>query len=110
MLRKTFLSTVFSVPLLVPMLAATTATAAVAPTPTPTPTLTQSAAQTTQININTADAQQLAYALTGVGIKRAQDIIKLREELGQFSDINQLMQVKGIGPRMLELNKDRIVL
>jgi len=30
--------------------------------------------------------------------------------LGQFSDINQLMQVKGIGPRMLELNKERIVL
>lgn len=103
MLRKTFLTAAFITPLLVPALASTTASAAVmAPV--------QSAAQQTQININTADAEQLAYALTGVGIKRAKDIVKLRDELGKFSDINQLMQVKGIGPRMLELNKDRIVL
>lgn len=103
MLRKTLFTAAFIVPMMVPMLATTTASAAMlAPV--------QSVAQATQININTADAQQLAYALTGVGIKRAQDIIKLREELGQFSDINQLMQVKGIGPRMLELNKERIVL
>ncbi|CUA82610.1 ComEA family DNA-binding protein [Pseudidiomarina woesei] len=103
MLRKTFLSAALMLPMLSPMLATTPVSAAVlAPW--------QTAAQQTQININTADAEQLAYALTGVGIKRAKDIIKLRDELGQFSDVNQLMQVKGIGPRMLELNKDRIVL
>lgn len=71
---------------------------------------TQAVNQVAPVNINTADAEQLAYGLTGVGIKRAKDIVKLREELGQFSDVNQLMQVKGIGPRMLELNKERIVL
>lgn len=69
-----------------------------------------SAQQLMTVNINTADAQQLANGLTGVGLKRAQDIIKLRDELGQFKDINQLMQVKGIGARVIELNKERIVL
>ncbi|SDB02292.1 competence protein ComEA [Pseudidiomarina indica] len=68
------------------------------------------AQQLATVNINTADAEQLAQGLTGVGLKRAQDIIKLRDELGQFTDIHQLMQVKGIGPRVIELNKERIVL
>ncbi|GAB3293215.1 ComEA family DNA-binding protein [Pseudidiomarina andamanensis] len=100
MLRKTLIFTSMLAPLV--MLSPSQAAAMVAPI--------QAASQTAGININTADAEQLAYALTGVGIKRAKDIVKLREELGQFTDINQLMQVKGIGPRMLELNKDRIVL
>lgn len=73
-------------------------------------TIGVSAQQLMTVNINTADAQQLANGLTGVGLKRAQDIIKLRDELGQFTDINQLMQVKGIGARVIELNKERIVL
>lgn len=68
------------------------------------------AQQLATVNVNTADAEQLAQGLTGVGLKRAQDIIKLRDELGQFTDIHQLMQVKGIGPRVIELNKERIVL
>ncbi|WP_324186767.1 MULTISPECIES: ComEA family DNA-binding protein [Idiomarina] len=76
----------------------------------PTAVAMQEAASTPTVNINTASAEQLAMALTGVGLKRAEAIIKLREQLGTFSDANQLMQVKGIGPRMLELNKDRIVL
>ena len=100
MLRKTLIFTSMLAPLV--MLSPLHAAPVVAPL--------QTASQSASININTADAEQLAYALTGVGIKRAKDIVKLREELGQFSDINQLMQVKGIGPRMLELNKDRIVL
>ncbi|WP_211618589.1 ComEA family DNA-binding protein [Pseudidiomarina aestuarii] len=63
-----------------------------------------------QVNLNTATAEQLAMNLTGVGLKRAQAIIELREKIGGFSDINQLLQVKGIGPRMLEINKDRLVI
>src|SRR5690554_4831126 len=100
MLRKTL---IFA-SMLSPLVLAHPAYAAVNPAPQQTVT------QAVPVNINTADAQQLAFGLTGVGLKRAQDIVKLREEIGKFSDINQLMQVKGIGPRMLELNKDRIVL
>lgn len=103
MLRKTFITAALMIPMFVPMFNAAPVSAAVF-------NPMQASAKQTQININTADAEQLAYALTGVGIKRAKDIIKLREELGQFSDVNQLMQVKGIGPRMLELNKERIIL
>ncbi|PTB89430.1 competence protein ComE [Pseudidiomarina aestuarii] len=68
------------------------------------------AVATEQVNLNTATAEQLAMNLTGVGLKRAQAIIELREKIGGFSDINQLLQVKGIGPRMLEINKDRLAI
>lgn len=66
--------------------------------------------QVVKVNINTANAAELAMALTGVGQRRAEAIIALREQLGGFSDANQLMQVKGIGPRLIELNKERIEL
>ncbi len=75
----------------------------------PLPLPTQASAQTTTVNINSASAEELAMALTGIGLKRAQAIIELRNQLGQFSDANQLMQVKGIGPRVLKLNRERIV-
>lgn len=64
--------------------------------------------QVAQVNLNTASAEQLAMNLTGVGLKRAEAIIDLRTKLGSFSDLNQLLQIKGIGPRVLELNKERI--
>ncbi|MDX1705508.1 ComEA family DNA-binding protein [Pseudidiomarina sp.] len=64
--------------------------------------------QVAQVNLNTASAEQLAMKLTGIGLKRAEAIIDLRTKLGSFSDINQLLQIKGIGPRVLELNKERI--
>ncbi|KFZ29815.1 hypothetical protein IDAT_01600 [Pseudidiomarina atlantica] len=72
----------------------------------------QTAAQTQEVtvNLNTASVAELSAALTGVGTKRAEAIIALREKLGGFSDINQLMQVKGIGPRMLEINKAKMKL
>ena len=63
-----------------------------------------------QVNLNQASAEELALNLTGVGLKRAQAIVELREKLGGFSDIKQLLQVKGIGPRMLELNQERMIL
>lgn len=77
----------------------------------PNPAVWQASPEVTQqVNLNTATAEQLAMSLTGVGLKRAQAIIELREKIGGFSDINQLLQVKGIGPRMLEVNKDRMVI
>lgn len=66
--------------------------------------------QTQTVNLNTATANQIAMVLTGVGTKRAEAIVALRDKLGAFTDINQLMQIKGIGPRLIELNKDRMKL
>jgi competence protein ComEA len=62
------------------------------------------------VNINTADAQTLARMLTGVGESRAEAIVRYREEHGEFVDIYELANVKGIGERTVELNEARIVL
>jgi len=63
-----------------------------------------------RVNINTADAETLALALDGVGISRAQDIIAYREQHGEFTEVDQLIRVRGIGPATLERNRDRIML
>ncbi len=56
------------------------------------------------VNVNTADAQELAQELNGVGLKKAQAIVAYREQHGPFVDIAQLAEVKGIGERLLERN------
>ena len=50
-----------------------------------------------KISLNTATAQELT-ALTGVGEKTAQAIIAYRDAHGGFTSIDELQQVKGIGP------------
>ena len=50
-----------------------------------------------KISLNTATAQELT-ALTGVGEKTAQAIIAYRDTHGGFTSIDELQQVKGIGP------------
>lgn len=59
-----------------------------------------------QVNINTASAEELAQALNGVGLPRAQAIVEYREANGPFSSVDQLVDVKGIGPKLLERNRD----
>ena len=73
-------------------------------------TTATAATQQEKININQANAEQLARALKGVGNARAQAIIELREKLGGFKDIEDLLQVRGLGVKVLEDNKDRIEL
>ena len=60
------------------------------------------------VNINTADVAQLTDGLKGIGAKKAQAIIDYREQLGKFTSLEQLLEVKGIGEKTLELNRDRI--
>src|SRR5215218_7092210 len=54
------------------------------------------------VNINTADAGQLAL-LPRVGEKAAERIIEYRTEHGPFKKAADLMQVKGIGAKTFEL-------
>ncbi|AEX53225.1 ComEA family DNA-binding protein [Rahnella aquatilis] len=62
------------------------------------------------VSINTATAEEFASVMNGVGMKKAQAIISYREELGQFTDIEQLREVPGIGAALFERNKDRLKL
>ena len=57
-----------------------------------------------QININTADAETIASNLKGIGLKKAQAIIEYRESYGPFHDVEELLEVKGIGKSTLEKN------
>ncbi len=68
------------------------------------------AAQTQTVNINTASAQQLADALNGVGLKKAEAIVAYRKSVGKFISIDQLTEVKGIGKATVEKNKALITL
>jgi competence protein ComEA len=60
------------------------------------------------INLNTADAATLTL-LNGVGDKKAADIVAYRQARGKFSRVEDLLNVKGIGEKTLEKNRDRLI-
>ncbi len=60
------------------------------------------------VNINTAGAEELASALSGVGPSKAAAIVEYREKHGPFKSAEELTQVKGIGPSTLEKNRENI--
>lgn len=62
------------------------------------------------VDINTADAATLAAVLDGVGASKAEAIIAYREEHGPFESVDELAEVKGIGLKTLEKNRERITL
>jgi competence protein ComEA len=62
------------------------------------------------VNVNKADAQTIARVLKGIGDTKAEAIVKYREEHGEFVDIYELANVKGVGERTVEMNEPRIVL
>jgi competence protein ComEA len=61
-----------------------------------------------KVSINQADAEALASMLNGVGLKKAEAIVRYREQNGPFSEIDQLQEVPGIGPSLVERNRDRL--
>ena len=60
------------------------------------------------INVNTASPDVLAEVLDGVGSARAQAIVEYREQYGDFVDLEDLLDVRGIGPQVIEANRDKI--
>ncbi|MCB5266677.1 MAG: ComEA family DNA-binding protein [Candidatus Cloacimonetes bacterium] len=61
------------------------------------------------VNINTAGLEELC-CLKGIGEVKARAIITYREEHGPFQDVQELTNVKGIGPATLQKNLSRIKL
>ena len=62
-----------------------------------------------KININTATAEELMQ-LKGVGEKIAQAIVAYREANDLFKSVADLEEVKGIGPKILADNMDRLTI
>ena len=65
------------------------------------------ATATSQINVNTASIEQL-MALPGIGESKAQAIVEYRESQGPFKAIDELVNVKGIGKKMMAKIADSI--
>ncbi|MFC4766303.1 helix-hairpin-helix domain-containing protein [Effusibacillus consociatus] len=61
-----------------------------------------------KLNINTATVQQLD-AVNGIGSTRAQAIVQYREQNGPFQSVDDLLKVKGFGPKLLAAIKDQLV-
>ncbi len=61
------------------------------------------------VNINTASAEELEL-LPGIGETRAAAILESRKSQGSFKSIEALLDVKGIGPAMLEQMRPHVVL
>jgi len=60
------------------------------------------------VNINSADSQALARTIDGVGEKLGAAIVKHRQLHGPFKNIDELIDVKGVGPKLVERNRDRL--
>lgn len=60
------------------------------------------------VNLNTADAATLQSELVGIGEVKAQAIIDYRTSNGSFASVDELLEVKGIGPATLEKNRARL--
>ncbi len=58
-----------------------------------------------KININTATVEELV-ALKGIGPKYAERIVLYRKANGPFVKVEDIIMVKGVGLKVLEVNKD----
>jgi competence protein ComEA len=61
------------------------------------------------VDVNTADAATLSAELEGVGMSKAVAIVEYREANGPFQSPDDLILVKGIGERTVEINRDNIL-
>lgn len=68
-----------------------------------------SVAHAAAINLNTASAEEIAAALSGIGAAKAGAIVAFREEHGNFLSIEDLVLVKGIGESLLERNRENLI-
>jgi competence protein ComEA len=84
--------------------------ASVAPSRTPRSAPQAAATATPQfpINLNTATAEQLE-AIPGIGPVLAQRIIEYRQTHGRFQSVDELLEVRGIGPKRLENMRPYVV-
>jgi len=59
------------------------------------------------VNVNSANSAQL-QTLKGIGPTKAEEILKYRKSHGVFKTVDELVNVKGIGPKTLEKMKPQL--
>lgn len=67
----------------------------------------QSSINNDKIKLNQATVEELT-TLTGIGPSKAEAIITYRDEMGMFKDVDELLNVSGIGEKTLESIRDDI--
>lgn len=60
------------------------------------------------VDLNSATAEQIATAMTGVGKAKAEAIIQDRDKNGKFKTVEDLARVKGIKLALISKNRDKI--
>jgi competence protein ComEA len=60
------------------------------------------------VDVNSADAATLAEELDGIGPAKAEAIVDYRDRNGPFESVDELLDVKGIGERVLDMNQGNI--
>lgn len=61
------------------------------------------------VNINKANSAQL-QTLSGIGPAKASEIIKYRKSHGGFKSVDELVNVKGIGPKSVKDLKPHVTI
>ena len=64
----------------------------------------------TPVNVNKANATDIAKSLDGIGQSRAQAIVDWRGAHGPFKTVDDLRHVKGIGKATIARNRSAILL
>jgi competence protein ComEA len=62
------------------------------------------------VNVNSASAEEIADSLKGIGLSKAEAIVNYRKSSGQFKHVDELVNVKGIGIRTVDINRKYILL
>ncbi|HCP31875.1 TPA: hypothetical protein DIT45_01270 [Candidatus Acetothermia bacterium] len=73
------------------------------------PTFIDAEEENDMVNLNTASAEELT-SLRGIGEVLAARIVAYREEHGPFQTLDDLMQVSGIGSKVVEEIRDLVTL
>lgn len=60
------------------------------------------------LDINSANADQIAQAMVGVGKVKANAIIQDRDKNGKFKSVDDLTRVKGIKSSLIDKNRDKV--
>lgn len=109
---RTLIATVAALGLATSVFAADEATTTTTQTPadttaaatTTTTTTTTDAKTTTQVDLNTATAEDLAK-VNGLNAKKAEMIVKFRADNGNFKSVDDLKKVKGLHLNAKQMKK-----